>query len=82
MRFAARKVRRSLLQRDLMAGIPQMGLIGLVVLSVMLIYVLAMYFMIVPIVILYCIMRYLTSKDAWLIDIVADSIQQKDVYIP
>jgi type IV secretory pathway VirB3-like protein len=77
-----RLVRRSLLQRELLGGIPQMGLIGLVVFAVMFLYVFSMYFMIVPIVIMYFIMRYLTKKDPWLIDIVLDNIRQKDVFIP
>jgi type IV secretory pathway VirB3-like protein len=82
MRSYRRKVRRSLLRRELLGGIPQAGLIGLFVMAVMFLYVLAMYFMIVPIVLLYFIMRHLTKIDPWLIDIVLDNIQQKDVFIP
>jgi type IV secretory pathway TrbD component len=82
MRGYARKVHRSLLPRELLFGIPQLGLLLLLVLAVVFMYVLRMYFMIVPIVMLYFIMRFLTAKDPWLIDIVLESIQQKDVYIP
>jgi len=82
MRGHSIKVRRSLLPRELLIGIPQMGLLLLFLLAVVFMYVLRMYFMIVPIVLLYFIMRFLTAKDPWLIDIVLDSIQQKDVYIP
>ena len=82
MRGYSQKVRRSLLPRELLFGIPQMGLVLLFVLAVVFMYVFKMYFMIIPIVILYFIMRFLTAKDPWLIDIVLDSIQQKDVYIP
>ena len=65
-----------------MGGIPQAGLIGLFVLAVLFLYVFAMYFMVVPLVILYLVMRHLTHEDPWLIDIVLDSIQQRDVFIP
>ena len=82
MRGYSQKVRRSLLSRDLMAGIPQMGLLGLFILSVISLYVFRLWFMIFPIVLMYFIMRFLTAKDPWLIDIVLDSINQKDVYIP
>ena len=81
-RSFSRKVRRSLLPRELLGGVPQLGLIGLFVMSVVFIYLFQMYFMIVPIVMLYFIMRYLTGKDPWLIDIVLDNIQQKDIFIP
>ena len=82
MRPCSRKVRRSLLQRDLMAGVPTSGLILILILAVMFLYVLKMYFMAVPIAILYFIMRHLTAKDPWMIDIVLDNIQQKDVFFP
>jgi type IV secretory pathway VirB3-like protein len=65
-----------------LAGIPQTGLIGLFILAVVFLYVFAMYFMVVPIVLLYFIMRHLTKSDPWLIDIVLDNIRQKDVFIP
>ncbi|MDR1389517.1 MAG: VirB3 family type IV secretion system protein [Treponema sp.] len=82
MRPYSRKVRRSLLQRELMGGIPQTGLIGLFVMSVVFIYGFSMYFMSVPIILLYLVMRHLTKLDPWLIDIVIDNIQQKDLFVP
>lgn len=78
----SRKVHRSLLQRELMAGVPQTGLIGLFIMAVVFLYVFEMTFMIIPIVILYLVMRHLTKKDPWLIDIALDNIQQKDLFIP
>ena len=81
-RAYSRKVRRSLLQRELLGGVPQAGLVLILILAVFFLYVFAMYFMIVPIVILYLVMRYLTATDPWLIDIILSNIQQKDVYIP
>ena len=82
MRHRSLKARRSLLQRDLMAGIPVSGLLLVFCLSVVFVYVFKMWFMIVPVVILYCVMRWLTARDPWMIEIVLDNIGQKDVYIP
>jgi type IV secretory pathway VirB3-like protein len=82
MRRFSRKVRRSLLQRDLMVGIPTAGLILLIMLTVVFVYVLRMYFMLAFVAVMYLVMRHLTAKDPWLIDIVLDNIQQKDVFIP
>ena len=76
------KVHRSLLHRDLMLGVPTMGLVLIFCLSVTFLYGFQLYFMIVPIVLLYVLMRYLTSKDPWLIEILLDFIQQKDIFIP
>ncbi|MDR0513397.1 MAG: VirB3 family type IV secretion system protein [Treponema sp.] len=76
------KVHRSLLQREMLGGVPQAGLILLIVLSTVFIYGMRMYFMIVPIAVLYIVMRALTKRDQWLIDIVLDNIQQKDKLIP
>ncbi|MDR1909492.1 MAG: VirB3 family type IV secretion system protein [Spirochaetaceae bacterium] len=77
-----RRVRRSLLSRDLAGGVPQTGLLLLFMLAVIFIYGFELYFTIVPIVILYLIMRYLTGKDPWMIDIVIENISQKDVFLP
>jgi type IV secretory pathway TrbD component len=82
MRPFARRVHRSLLQRELLGGVPQTGLLALFVLGVIFLYGLRMYFMIVPIVLLYFIMRHLTKKDQWLIDVVIENIQQKDALLP
>ena len=82
MRTYKQPVHRSLLQRELIAGIPQIGLFGLLFLGLIFIYGMEMYFAIVPIALLYFVMRHLTKKDQWLIDIVLDNIMQKDVLIP
>jgi len=75
-------VHRSLLQREMMGGIPQAGLFVLFMFGLIFIYGLRMYFAIVPIVLLYFFMRHLTKIDPWLIDIVLGNIMQKDKYIP
>jgi len=82
MRPHAKKVHRSLLQRDLMFGIPTTGLMLIVVMFMMFVYFLKMVFMIAPIVVLYVVMRHLTAKDPWMVDMILDNIQQKDVFIP
>jgi type IV secretory pathway TrbD component len=78
----ARRVHRSLLDRELLGGVPQAGLVILVVLAVVFIYGLELYFAAVPVAVLYLVMRVLTSRDPWLIDIVLENISQKDVYLP
>ena len=75
-------VHRSLLQRELLGGIPQVGMLLLIMLVVIFMYGLRLYLAIVPIVILYFVMRLLTKKDPWLIDIVLDNIGQKDILLP
>jgi type IV secretory pathway TrbD component len=82
MREYRQPVHRSLLQRELMGGVPQAGLILLFMFAVIFIYGLRLYFSIIPIVILYFVMRYLTKRDQWLIDIVFENISQKDVLLP
>jgi type IV secretory pathway TrbD component len=82
MRPYARPVHRSLLERTLMAGIPQAGVFILFLLAVVFVYGMRLYFMLAVIVILYFVMRALTKKDPWLIDIVLENISQKDVFIP
>jgi type IV secretory pathway TrbD component len=78
----SRRVRRSLLARELMGGVPQAGLFILFMFAVIFIYGLGLYFMILPILILWLIMRALTRRDPWFIDIVLENIMQKDVFKP
>ena len=75
-------VHRSLLQREMLGGVPQAGLLILLVLGLIFIYGLEMYFAVIPIVILYFVMRHLSKIDQWFIDIVLDNIMQKDKLIP
>ena len=75
-------VHRSLLQRELMLGIPQMGLLILLMLSFFFLYALQMYVMAIPIAGLYVAMRILTKQDPFMIDIVIEHINQKDVLKP
>ena len=81
-RAHARKVHRSLLQRELLGGVPQAGLILLFVMTVMTVYLFRMYVMLIPVVLSYFTTRHLTRLDPWMIDIVFANIQHKDIYIP
>jgi type IV secretory pathway TrbD component len=78
----ARPVHRSLMQRDLLAGIPTAGVVLIILLTAIFVLGLEMYFMLIPIVIIYIIMRALTKRDPWLIDIVLENIMQKERFIP
>ena len=82
MRGCHRIVHRSLLQRDLLLGVPTMGLVLIFCLALVFCYLFKWIFMLFPIALLYVLMRHFTSRDPWLIEIVLDSIQQKDVFLP
>jgi len=75
-------VHRSLLQREMIGGVPQSGLFILFMLGLIFIYLLEIYFTIIPIVLFYFVMRYFTSKDPWYIDILLANFSQKDIYLP
>jgi len=75
-------VHRSLLQREMIGGIPQAGLFILFMFGLVFIYGLRLYISIVPIVLLYFVMRHMTKIDPWFIDILLGNIMQKDKYIP
>jgi type IV secretory pathway TrbD component len=81
MTIYKKPVRRSLLQREMLGGVPQLGLFFLFMLGVVFIYGLRLYISIVPIVLLYFVMRFFTKKDPWFIDIGIDNIMQKDKFI-
>ena len=82
MRGKSMKVHRSLLQRDLLLGVPAMGLVLVFSMFLIFLYLFQLYFMVVPIALLYALMRHFTSKDPWFIEILLESIFQKDVFLP
>jgi len=82
MRRSSTPVHRSLLQREMIGGIPQAGLFILFMLGLIFVYGLRLYLALVPIVLLYFVMRHLTKKDQWFIDIVLENITQKDKLLP
>lgn len=73
---------RSLIQRDLILGIPPLGLMLLLIISVFTIYILQLYFFAVIVVLLYIGMRLMTKADPYLIDILFEHVNQKDYIIP
>lgn len=75
-------VHRSLLQREILAGVPQAGLAILFFLGLIFVYWLQLWFMLIPIALVYFLMRFFTAKDQWKIDILLDNIKQKDIYLP
>ena len=75
-------VHRSLLQREMIGGVPQAGLFIVFMLGLIFVYGMRLYLALVPIVLLYFVMRHLTKRDQWLIDIVLGNISQKDAYLP
>jgi type IV secretory pathway VirB3-like protein len=66
----------------MMAGVPQAGLLVILMLGLVFIYGLEMYIAAVPLALLFFVMRFLSKKDQWLIDNVLENIMQKDKLIP
>jgi len=77
-----KQVHRSLLQREMIGGVPQLGLLLLFLLGIIFIYGMRLYLTVIPIVLGYFVMRFATKKDQWMIDIMLDNITQKDRLIP
>lgn len=75
-------VRRSLLPREMMGGVPQAGLLVILMLALVFIYGFEIYVAAVPLALLYLVMRHLSKKDQWLIDNLLENIMQKDRLIP
>jgi type IV secretory pathway TrbD component len=75
-------VHRSLMERELILKIPAMGVLVLLLLATFFVYILEQYIAAVPIAALYVLMRYLTKKDPYLIDILLEHMNQKDILIP
>ncbi len=82
VRDYAEPVRRSLMQRELVLGIPALGMLILLLLGVFTMYILQQYYFGIFIAILYIVMRYLTKKDPYLIDILIEHVNQKDYLVP
>jgi len=75
-------VHRSLLQREMIGGVPQAGLFLVFMLALVFVYGLRLYLAAVPIALFYFVMRRLTKQDQWFVDIVLSNIMQKDKFIP
>jgi type IV secretory pathway VirB3-like protein len=70
------------MQRELILGIPALGMLSLLLVAVFTMYILQQYYFGVFIAILYVVMRILTKKDPYLIDILIEHVNQKDFLIP
>jgi len=75
-------VHRSLLPREMMAGVPQAGLLGIFMLALIFIYGLGIYVAIIPLALAYLVMRHFSKKDPWLVDNILENLMQKDKLIP
>jgi type IV secretory pathway TrbD component len=82
MKNYKKKVHRSLLQREMMGGVPQAGLLFILVLGLVFIYGLEMYFTVIPLVLMYFVLRHFSKKDQWAVDVFLEHISQKDILIP
>ncbi|GBU28261.1 hypothetical protein R84B8_01819 [Treponema sp. R8-4-B8] len=75
-------VHKSLLQREMIGGVPQAGMLIVFLLAIVFCYGLRLYFAAVPIALLYFVMRHFTKQDQWGIDMLLENIMQKDRLIP
>ena len=75
-------VHRSLITRELVLGIPALGMLLLLLLGVFTMYILQQYYFGIVIAVLYIVMRILTKKDPYLIDILIEHVSQKDFLVP
>jgi type IV secretory pathway VirB3-like protein len=73
---------KALMQRELIAGVPPLGLLAVILLIVFFVYNLEFYLMLIPIAVFYVVMRILTKRDPFLVDIVFEDIMRKDIYLP
>jgi type IV secretory pathway TrbD component len=75
-------VHRSLMQRELILGVPAMGILVLLLLGAFFMYILEQYLAGIPIAGVYMLMRYFTKQDPYMIDILLEHLNQKDILIP
>lgn len=78
----AKPVHRSLLERELVLGIPQMGVLILLFFGFLFLYLLRQYYMGIPLAVLYITMRILTKKDPYMIDIIIEHARQSEFLVP
>lgn len=82
LRDYSQPVHRSLICRDLIFGIPALGMLILLLIGVFTMYILEQYYFGFILIILYIVMRFLTKKDPYLIEILIKHINQKDFLVP
>jgi type IV secretory pathway VirB3-like protein len=72
----------ALMQRELIAGVPMLGMLVLLLLIVIFVYNLRFYILLAPIAALYIVMRLLSKRDPFLVDVVFEDLMRKDIYLP
>jgi type IV secretory pathway VirB3-like protein len=72
---------KSLMRRELVLGVPPLGMLAVLLLVIIFVYNLGLYLMLVPIAVFYIAMRLLSKRDPFLVDIVLDDIVAKDMYL-
>jgi diacylglycerol kinase len=73
---------RSLFEPELTLRIPQTGLLVVLVFGLFFGMMLEMYVMLIPDAILYILMRIMTKRDPYMVDIIIEHIGQKEVFLP
>jgi len=75
-------VHRSLFPREMIAGVPQVGLFIILILVMVFVYQARIYWSILFIAAIYFIMRHFTKLDPWFIDIALAWLKQEEKLIP
>jgi len=75
-------VRRSLLQREMIGGVPQAGMFIVFLFFLVFVYGFRLYFFSVPGALLYFFMRHISKQDPWSVDMLLQNVMQKDKLIP
>ena len=76
------KVHRSLLRRDLVAGVSRLTFAIIAVLTVYMVFGVRQYWFIAVSVLIYLVARALTKSDEYLVEIILDSLLQPDDLYP
>lgn len=82
LRNYSQPVHRSLIHRNLIFGIPAVGMMILLIIAVFTMYILQQYYFGFVIFALFITMRIMTKKDPYLVDILVTHVNQKDMLIP
>jgi type IV secretory pathway VirB3-like protein len=76
------KVHRSLLRRDLVAGVSRMTLAIIIALTVYMVFGVRQYWFVAVSVVLYLVVRALTKSDEYLVEIILDALMLPDDLYP
>jgi type IV secretory pathway VirB3-like protein len=76
------KVHRSLLRRDLVAGVSRMTLAIIIALTVYMVFGVRQYWFIAVAIVLFLVVRALTKSDEYLVEIILDALMLPDDLYP